>query len=61
VRKFLFEYPYKGDDYALEIPAADEAEAKARLMAIPWARYKGEIFATIPASPRSLWRWLWRR
>ncbi len=58
-REFLFEYPFKGELYALPIIAADEEEARARLMAIPWAQYKGEIAAIIPASPRSLWRWLW--
>lgn len=59
-REFLFEYPFKGEHYALPIVAADEEEAKARLMALPWAQYKGEIFAKVPASPRSFWRWLWR-
>lgn len=59
MRRFLFEYPFDGGEYALEIPADDEAEAKARLKAIPWAKYKGEIFATIPANPFRWWRW-WR-
>lgn len=58
MRRFLFEYPYDGEQYAIEIPADNEAEALARIKAIPWAQYKGEIFATVPASPRSLWRWL---
>lgn len=61
MREFLFEYPFKGGRYALPIIASDEEEAKERLMAIPWAQYKGEIFATIPVpTPRSFWRWLWR-
>lgn len=57
MKRFLFEYPYQGGEYALEIPAADEAEAKARLMAIPWARYKGEIAVQIPVNPLRWWRW----
>lgn len=60
MKRFLFEYPFDGGYYGFEIIAADEAEAKARLMKLPWAQYKGEVFAKIPASPRSFWRWLWQ-
>ncbi len=61
MRRFLFEYPFDGGQYGFEIIAADEAEAKARLMALPWAKYQGEIFAKMPAGPSWFWRWLWRR
>lgn len=47
-----------GSEYCIEIIAADEAEARARIKVLPWAQYKGEIFATIPAGPRSFWKWL---
>jgi hypothetical protein len=61
MRRFLFEYPFCGETYGFEITANDATEAEQRVKAMPWAKYKGEIFATIPASPRSFCRWLWRR
>lgn len=61
MKKFLFEYPFRGETYCLEIPAEDAAEAGERIKALPWAQYKGEIFATIPASPAGWWRWLFPR
>lgn len=36
------------------------ADAKDRLKAIPWAQYRGEVFATVRI-PRTLWRGLWGR
>ena len=41
--RFLFEYPYDGDKFAFELDADNEADAKARLKAIGWAEYRGEI------------------
>lgn len=57
MKRFLFEYRFRGETYGFEIIAADAAEAGERLKALPWAQYKGEIFATIPATPRG---WLRR-
>ena len=47
--RHLFEYRFNGSAYGIEIKAANAEEAEARLKALPWAQYKGRIFATIPA------------
>lgn len=56
MRRFLFEYLFRGDIYCVEIIAADATEACERIKALPWAQYKGEVFATIPATPSGLFR-----
>ena len=61
MKRFLFEYPFRGDVYCFEIPADDAAEAQERIKALPWAQYKGEIFATIPATPAGWLRRLFFR
>lgn len=61
-RKFMFEYRYEGQTYGLDIVAADEREAKARLSAMGLARYCGEIHLTIQVPGAGwlvrLWRWV---
>ncbi len=47
-RKFLFDYRHEGETYCVDIVARDPVEAKAKLQAMSWATYQGEIFATIP-------------
>lgn len=47
-RRYLFEYRYEGSDWGLEIIARSPEEARERLGALTWARYKGEIAAKIP-------------
>lgn len=47
-RKHLFSYRFEGDWYSFDLPAKDADEAQRRLKAIAWAKYDGEIFATIP-------------
>lgn len=39
----------------MEISARDLDDAKARLKALPWAKYQGEVFATVhvPRTPLS--------
>jgi len=59
-RDFLFEYRFDGHIYGQSVVAPDIDTARRKVTAMSAAIYKGEIFATIPASPRSLWRWLWR-
>lgn len=59
-KRYLFEYRHDGAEWRLEIPARDLADAKDRLKAIPWAQYRGEVFATVRI-PRTLWRGLWGR
>lgn len=61
MKRFLFEYPFKGETYGFEIIAADDAEAGERIKALPWAQYKGEIFARIPAAPVAWWQRLFFR
>jgi hypothetical protein len=52
MNRYLFEYKYKGETYALEIPAESRIEALTKIGAIRTngAEYRGEIAATIPAS-----------
>lgn len=47
MKNYLFEYRYDGDVYCFTIPADSLEEAKARAKAMSWARYEGEVFATI--------------
>ncbi|WP_246739105.1 hypothetical protein [Bradyrhizobium aeschynomenes] len=59
-QRYLFEYKFDNAEWAIEIVAADPAEARERLKAISWAQYKGEIFAKIPVTPGPLTRALSR-
>lgn len=54
-KRYLFEYRYEDAEWALEIPARSEAEARARLKVLPWAQYRGEAVMTvrIPHTPVS--------
>lgn len=52
-KEYLFEYPYQGKQWGLNIIAASPQDAKDRLKALAWAQYKGELIESIPAtSPR---------
>ena len=58
IKRYLFEYRHEGSEWALEIPARDLEDAKARLKAMPWAQYRGEVAltVTVPSAPLSgLW------
>lgn len=46
----LFSYRYEGSEWILEIKAADEADAKARLGRLAFASYDGVLVAKIPAA-----------
>lgn len=52
-KRYLFEYRYDDAEWALEIPARNEAEARERLKVLPWAQYRGEAVMTvrIPSAP----------
>lgn len=58
-KRYLFEYRHEGAEWALELHARDLDDAKARLAALPWAEYKGEIAAsgTIPLGGKLLSIW----
>ena len=45
-QRYLFEYRHEGAEWSLEIRARDLDDAKARLAAIPWSQYRGEIVAS---------------
>lgn len=44
---YLFEYRFDGAWWGITIKARSELEAKQRLSALAWARYRGQIFSTI--------------
>jgi len=46
--RYLFEYRHEDSDWAFEITAKSPAEARERLGALTWARYRGEIAAKVP-------------
>jgi hypothetical protein len=46
-RRYLFEYRHNNSEWAIEIIAESPEDARERLKAITWARYKGEIVANI--------------
>ncbi len=46
--RYLFEYRYADSDWGIEITAKSPQEAHERINALTWARYQGEIAATIP-------------
>jgi hypothetical protein len=52
--RHLFEYRYGNSEWGIEITAKSPQEARERLNALTWARYKGEIAATIPV-PGARW------
>lgn len=54
-RTYLFSYNYEGARWSFEIKARDPADAKARVARFMFASYDGELKASIPATPRSLW------
>jgi hypothetical protein len=50
--RYLFEYRFDGAEWGIEITAKSPDEARDRLQALNWARYKGQIAARI-AVPRT--------
>lgn len=50
-QRYLFEYKFDGAEWGVEIKATSPHEARERLKAVSWAKYKGEIQATIPVVP----------
>lgn len=57
-QQYLFEYWFEGNCYGLTVVASSVEEAGRKVRRMSSAEYKGEIAAIVPASPRSLWRWL---
>jgi hypothetical protein len=48
-KTYLFEYDHDGARWGFEIVASSIEDAEARVQRLPWARYVGELKATIPA------------
>lgn len=46
--RYLFEYRFEGAEWGIEITAKSPEEARARMGALTWAHYRGEIAAKIP-------------
>ena len=49
MKAFLINYQHGGEQYALELHAADAEDAKARLNSLLYGRICGEIALKIPA------------
>ncbi|RWD62672.1 hypothetical protein [Mesorhizobium sp.] len=45
--RYLFEYRHDGTEWGIEIKARSPQDAKERIKSLTWARYKGEIKATV--------------
>jgi hypothetical protein len=52
--RYLFEYRHEGSDWGIEIVAKSPDDARARLNALNWARYQGQVAAKIPVPGASL-------
>ena len=50
MKSFLVNYQHEGRRYAREVPAADAADAKARLHSLLYGQVLGEIAGKVPAS-----------
>lgn len=46
-QEYLFEYPHDGGTWALKVKASSPEDARDRLKSLAWARYKGEVAATV--------------
>jgi hypothetical protein len=56
-KRHLFEYRHEGSEWGVEIMAANQADAIARLKAMAWAQYRGEVFAklAVPGTRKAGW------
>ncbi|WJI67424.1 MULTISPECIES: hypothetical protein [unclassified Mesorhizobium] len=59
--RYLFEYRHEGAEWGIEIKASSPQEAKERIKSLTWARYKGEIQATVHIPTGGLLRKIVRR
>lgn len=67
MKTYLFSYPYERSEWVIEIKALNEQDARARVKALTFARYDGELVLKVPVpigplvAVRALLRWLgWR-
>jgi len=52
-KRYLFEYRHDGSEWGIEVIATSPTDARERLKALTWARYQGEIKASV-SIPSSL-------
>lgn len=59
---YLFEYPYLGQRWSLEIKATSPEDAEARFKALLWGEYKGVLVHSVEVKEGGFWdrlgRWL---
>lgn len=53
MKTFLFSYPYDRSEWVLEIKALNEQDARARVKALTFARYDGELILKV-SMPRTV-------
>lgn len=47
MKTYLFSYPYERSEWVIEIKALNEQDARARVKALTFARYDGELVMKI--------------
>ena len=47
-RQYSFTYSHQDAEWVLRITATSPEDARARIARLPWARYDGEIVASVP-------------
>ncbi|MEW6256838.1 MAG: hypothetical protein AB1592_12860 [Pseudomonadota bacterium] len=52
----MFSYRHEGSDWVVEIRARDARDARERMKSLAFARYDGELIATLPAEAGPLMR-----
>lgn len=50
MKTHLFSYHYQGAQFCFELPADSAEDAQKRLQALAFARYDGEVVATLPVT-----------
>jgi hypothetical protein len=59
--RYLFEYRHGDAEWGIEIRARSAQEARERIKSLTWARYKGEIKATVHIPTGGLFNRIARR
>jgi hypothetical protein len=61
-KTYVFNYPYKGQTWGFDIKATSPEDAQARLKALAWAEYDGELGLVIEVPMGNwllkFWNWL---
>lgn len=54
LKRFMFDYRFDGSEYSIDIFARTPDEARAKLSALAFAQFAGEVKAVIPIPSASL-------